>query len=338
MHSIPGSLWRSIPAVLIFLTLVIPIAPARTIYVSPSGVPDGTGETWATAFKTITAGLAVAQTADTVWVKSGTYAEELVLEPKVSLFGGFAGNETTLEERDWRIHRTVIDGASRPIAEYLICGAKDALLDGFIITGGIGGGNSSMILCQDTSLSIDHCTIAGNATHAVYCFNSSVNMRNSAIVNNSGNGIRSNSKSTLALNDCIVENNGNSAMYCRDSSLTIDECTIKGNGGGVNCYACTVTLKNCSIENNRSGGVYFDESSSGSVTGCTIAGNSGRGRGGGMGFYNSTLTVTDCFIGGNTANGNGGGSIVRLSLLLSLPGASFETIQGGLEEASIVIL
>ena len=49
-----------------------------------------------------------------VWVKAGTYVENLVLRPFTSLYGGFAGGETNRVERDWRTRETILDGNRRP--------------------------------------------------------------------------------------------------------------------------------------------------------------------------------------------------------------------------------
>jgi len=54
------------------------LAYAATLYVAQDG--DGTdGLTWETAFTTVSAGLAASASGDHIWVKSGTYEEELKL-------------------------------------------------------------------------------------------------------------------------------------------------------------------------------------------------------------------------------------------------------------------
>jgi hypothetical protein len=97
--------------------------PAEVLYVSPSGNATNDGYSWGSAFGGIQDALYVAYPGDTVWVAAGTYypTEEIyedgsnyspsvdlsgnprgksfILTDGVSLFGGFAGNETSIDQR-----------------------------------------------------------------------------------------------------------------------------------------------------------------------------------------------------------------------------------------------
>lgn len=68
------------------------------------------GLSWATAFNTITQALKAATGADELWVAAGTYKGAITIPFGVSLYGGFAGNETERTQRDWTRYRSVIDG------------------------------------------------------------------------------------------------------------------------------------------------------------------------------------------------------------------------------------
>jgi hypothetical protein len=65
-----------------------------------------TGASWTSAFPTIQAGLNAAGSGDQVWVKKGLYREEIFCTKDVSFFGGFAGHENSLSQRDWMTHKT----------------------------------------------------------------------------------------------------------------------------------------------------------------------------------------------------------------------------------------
>jgi hypothetical protein len=76
-----------------------------------------------------------------VWVKRGTYCESLTMKSNVSLYGGFAGNESLLSERNIQDNRTIIDPRSakseKPIHHVIVMdGLANAIVDGFVVTGG----------------------------------------------------------------------------------------------------------------------------------------------------------------------------------------------------------
>jgi len=98
-----------------------------------SGVYDGLS--WETAFTAIQQGsvAAVAGGGD-VWVAEGTYCPPITMFPGVHLYGGFAGNETERDQRDWNAHPTVISGGTPCVTS-----ADNATLDGFSVTAGIPG-------------------------------------------------------------------------------------------------------------------------------------------------------------------------------------------------------
>lgn len=98
-----------------------------------SGVYDGL--TWETAFVAVQQGsVAAVDTGGEVWVAEGAYYPPINMFPGVHLYGGFAGNETARDQRDWNAHPTVISGGMPGVTS-----ADNATLDGFQITAGIPG-------------------------------------------------------------------------------------------------------------------------------------------------------------------------------------------------------
>lgn len=96
---------------------------AGTIFVDASKpLNSGNGASWATAFGGRTglqAALAVANAGDEIWVADGVYSPGLNGAPRTSTFalkdgvrvlGGFAGGETSADQRDPTLHVAVLDG------------------------------------------------------------------------------------------------------------------------------------------------------------------------------------------------------------------------------------
>lgn len=113
------------------------------------------GRAWATAFRSLQPALAAAHGGERIWVAQGTYrptdgedrAAAFVLRPDVALFGGFAGGETRLEQRDPSAHRTTLSGVlASGRCYHVVIGADRALLDGLEITGADGAAHGGGML------------------------------------------------------------------------------------------------------------------------------------------------------------------------------------------------
>jgi hypothetical protein len=129
-HTPPVSYTRNVPA---YLTLATdnagnteapPASPDSTtivkshflgsrIYVNGSATGVESGEDWAHAYHSIGSALelAVRWGVKEIWVARGRYGESLKLVSGVALYGGFAGNETRLADRNIPANPTVIDGS-----------------------------------------------------------------------------------------------------------------------------------------------------------------------------------------------------------------------------------
>src|SRR3954451_23037866 len=102
------------------LALLAPAAPLRAagvIYVVPGGAGAQTGADWASA-KDLQAALQSAASGDQIWVKAGNYtpttgtdrSATFQLKSGVALYGGFAGVETALNQRDPDTHVSTLSG------------------------------------------------------------------------------------------------------------------------------------------------------------------------------------------------------------------------------------
>ena len=83
----------------------------RVVRVSMAGDDSNDGSSWELAKRTIGGAVeALGAEGGEVWVAAGVYEERIELPRYVFLYGGFAGDEESREERDWRVNETVIDG------------------------------------------------------------------------------------------------------------------------------------------------------------------------------------------------------------------------------------
>jgi predicted outer membrane repeat protein len=269
---------KALYSCLCLLLFSIPTFTWAAVYrVDDDAAPGGDGLSWAAAFKNIQEGVdaADADGSGEVWVAEGTYTstEAYVVELKegVALYGGFKGVETSLDERDWSVHRTIIDG--RGVGR-CVKGATNAVLDGFQVENGDAGeGNGGGIVIFQCSPVIRNCSVS-NCVAPVDCgggvyinSDSFPTLENCTITDcfaDYGGGIYVGNESELTLlSSKVAENEGNIAGGIRTfkSIAHVTNCLLVANnaseGGAMNNYESTVNMLNCSVLNNVS---YYDGS------------------------------------------------------------------------------
>ena len=274
---------------------------AATVHVSTAGNDGNNGQTWATAKKTVQAGLNAAASGDQVWVAAGTYVENITLKSEVGLYGGFAGTgtETDLVQRNWAVNVTVLDGNQAGSVVTAPLGATATTrIDGFTIRNGGGtpqsGGSpdGGGISCSASSPTIANNTITSNSAASgggIFCQESSP-----AII---GNTIRGNSGGGGAGIYC--------AWYAAPTILcnTISGNTSHGTGGGIGCNSSSPTIAGNIIIGNdgaAGGGGIFCTSSSPTILNNTIAGNSAIA-GGGIRCSGSSPAIANTIIAFNSS-------------------------------------
>ena len=139
------------------------------LFVDADAAEGGDGTAWMTALQDLESALsataeynsdAVAENdIDAIWIAEGTYSPTRMRDPGdsrtltfslvdgVTLYGGFSGDETSLETRDWERYETVLSGelqgelASLDNADTVVyCGVGiSAGMDGVTVTGGKRG-------------------------------------------------------------------------------------------------------------------------------------------------------------------------------------------------------
>ncbi|HOZ49677.1 MAG TPA: choice-of-anchor Q domain-containing protein [Candidatus Hydrogenedentes bacterium] len=236
-----------------------------TFYVVPGGTGTA-GTSWADAFGSIqdAVNAATAASGGEVWVAAGTYTSTsdpvVAMASGVDLYGGFAGTEASLGERDLAAgHVTTLDGEG---ARRCVVGADSALLDGFTLTHGYNSWAGGGLLSNNTSPSVANCTFRSNL--AGY-----------------GGAALVSTHSTSTFTNCVFA--GNSATYNGGailtdgwSSTTLMNCSFTANsareGGAFHCDGTTTpTITNCVFWNDST--EIFSTSTTLSVTYSCVSGD-----------------------------------------------------------------
>ncbi len=283
------------------------IKAGDTIYVKWDATGNNDGSSWEDGFTNLQEALSLADTGDQIWVAKGIYFPadtflnrdvSFVLKSNVALYGGFAGYESSLDERDWETNITVLSGDidhndvtdSNGVVidpdsivgnnSFHVIKAENidstAILDGFFITAGnadsqslngCGGG----MLAYYGNLKVVHCTFRGNKA----------SQKGGGLYNTGGE---------IILSNCVFFMN-RSYNY----------------GGGLYTYGGNLTVENCAFIDNLAyyGGGTFNENSMLKFINCTFEGN-WTDYGGGI--YNSNSSCTQIFCSFcNNITGFGGG-------------------------------
>ena len=328
---------------LCFTGVLVARAENAVYYVDASGGSDSnSGTSWAEAFETLQMALTVAESSDQIWVSEGVYYPDegpgqidndrtSPFKPRngIEIYGGFAGNETSLDERDIPAHPTVLSGDidGNDITDprgvvtdtvniqgsnvyHVVRGDigvdGSAVLDGFIITAGQADGPGSDahgggIFNYQSSPTYRNLTIEGNMTSA------------------GGGGMANEDNSNPMLSQISFLANTASdwggGMWNVNSSPTLTDVTFSGNtaswGGGMHSSFSTSTLTNVTFEGNtaiQGGGMVNGEESHPTLTEVEFLNNTASSHGGGM--FNSdhnSPTLSNVIFQGNSSGSGGGG-------------------------------
>ncbi len=312
-------------------TLVTDCAtPCRRYVDVDSTVPQPDGLAWETAFSDVRAGVDAARAAILagsacrcdVWVAAGTYGlctaatrqNGLRLRRGVHVYGGFAGTENDLAERDWLAHATALDGQNW--CYHVVYGADEATLDGFTVLRGnaIGDENDqgAGLYGPQRSPTVSNCVFRDNVA--------------------TGGGAMYLSASTATLTGCTFEHNtaqpGNGgAVLLSYSQVSIRDSVFRENqaarmGGALVEDGCAGLVSACRFERNTAaldGGAVSAGASNSLYVNDVFVGNGALGGGGGavqVGYF-ATPTFVNCTFNGNTATGGGGAFFVSSSAALA---------------------
>jgi len=291
------------------------------VHVSTNALGAADGSSWSDAFTSLQDALAFARAhpqVDEIWVAAGTYtpgpvgdeAATFQLISGVSLYGGFAGFETSRDQRDVVAHETILSGD---------LGRDDVYGQGaWYIGWNQHTANSAHVVTgsgTDASARLDGFTIMAGSTGAAGTPAGSPDMFGGGLYNIAGSPTIANC--TFRRNLAAFAHGG--AVYNHDASPTFTGCTFVenyvhlGQGGAIaNVGASSPIMVDCAFLDNRSVG----------------SGSGGEGAGGAISHYASgPLTVLRCRIERNHAvnfypqgqsSGTYGGAIFNFTGYLSI--------------------
>jgi hypothetical protein len=225
----------------------------NVIYVDPRAVEDAgyisfgdlegtwatgrnTGTSWEDAYRDLPRALtrAAKGCGSEIWVAGGSYrpgmqtTDSFIIPANTSIYGGFAGNETSRDQRDILNNETTLSG--------FIALVPDGQ-SGYYETR-----NNIVVTMDGNGALLDGFTVEKSGLYGIF-----------------GNG------NDYSVMNCLIRNNNQTGLYCENGNLTILWCEVSGSGRyGIyhlgNGYS--LTFENCKIHDNQWDGVYTDQSTS----------------------------------------------------------------------------
>lgn len=330
---------------------VMKLRNSNPFYVDQDATGANNGTSWMDAFTDLQSALAVVQPNDHIWVAEGRYfpgntdSATFLIDKDIKIYGGFAGTETELSQRDWAAYPTILSGdvngddiannftdnRSDNVNNILHLTAdvtNEMVLDGFIVQGGHADDNSSSVpealrgggLWSAGSPTLRNCTFRQNYAEEL-----------------GAGAFFGDLTSDVVMQDCIFEANKvkespaggfGGAMFVLNSTAfqKIERCVFQNNfTGSLALVAANAEISECQFINNKN---YSDgagllavmqtDSAFVQVKDCQFTGNVSGQLGAGILAVcleeNNHLMVTDCTFEGNVANGlSAGGGMAAIA-------------------------
>ena len=262
------------------ITVNVASSNSNIIYVDQDANGSADGSSWDNAYTNLQDALANANTGQQIWVASGTYtpidgiaqenlpadvtASSFQMVNGVHIYGGFAGNETSILERNVADNPTILSGnigdidSSTDNISCVVKAASNSILDGFTITDAYSTTTASAYGALSCS-GINNFTLANSTFTDNHAINgaainigptsSDINIVNSMFVDNTATGmggaINTTGQNVTITNSVFADNsaiNSGGAIKCADmlSSTQIINSTFTGNysasGGAIANY------------------------------------------------------------------------------------------------------
>jgi hypothetical protein len=313
-------------------------ASGNQYYVIPTGSDASAGTSWATAFQTLRHADSVAVSGDVLWVAAGTYTPAVsdpnasfTLKSGVAIYGGFAGTETALNQRDWQTNVTTLSGGGTShTVVYALFADATAVLDGFVISGGSSTSDGAGINLLLSSPRLTNLTITGNHTSA------------------NGGGLCNNTGNPTITNCSFIGNTANygGGVYNYSGGVpVISDCIFRSNtatsfGGGFYNTDNTIAPHDILFDSNHAtlgGGGLFETATSTSTTSMfinlTLYGNTSKY--GGAIFVSglTSSTIVNSIMWNDTATTNG--SEIYSTASSGSSTISYSLVEGGVSGSGV---
>jgi hypothetical protein len=283
----------------IYVRIHVPVK----IYVKQNASGSNNGTSWTDAFTDLQSALSSAMAGDTIWVAAGTYkpsvdktgnsspsdprTKTFQMVSNVPVYGGFAGTETKLKDRNTGTNVTTLSGDIGTLDDNtdncysVVRSVNNSGLDGFTITGGNGNGGSLE-------------TYLGGGLINYYVLN--VKVRNCIFINNYANC--GGAAGDYFCTDSIIFRN---CKFLQNSGI---------NGGAIGNWDTRAYITNCIFAGNSTstansyGAAIFSWGalSTPQITNCTVYNNTDESSRGAIHDRAAVSTVTNCIIWGNNSN------------------------------------
>lgn len=306
------------------LVLGISVSYSRIVYVNTLASGSNDGSSWNNAFVNLQDAISYSTVGDTLWIAKGKYlptsfygntqnndnrSRAFLIKGGITLYGGFSGTETSINQRDIRQNTTILSGD---------LGKNDSSVWPPDSTRNENAYHVLVIRGQNQETTIDGLTITGgNANNEIYEITNDNLIPDGTNVHKYG-GAGLIVLSSIHINNCAVENNAAShagafMIYSAEipnkliSENTIYKNNQANNGDGGALYISSaendpiavmnVVLKKCLFQNNENK-VSGSFDSDGWLHG---------GHGGAIFIEHGLLNADACVFDGNWVNPNGVG-------------------------------
>lgn len=326
--------------VTLFLLLVSVHLTAQVIFVKANASGLNNGSSWANAYTSLDLALSAAVPGQAIWVAAGTYKpgspapdNSFPLQSGVELYGGFAGTETQLSQRNPSLNVTILSGdiagndiagnfnqnrsdnAPHVLIAFANTSTDKAVLDGFVIRGGqtlVGDTNPDLSrqgggILAGTQLTVRNCRFTDNFGEFGAAFIALGASCDGLLLDNcvfEGNKSLEQGICLLfqlssgGVNNCIfrknVTNRGSLYPY-ETTGITIDSCLFESNDAGANFGAGMFSWQASWTMTNS----IFRKNKAANAAGLYIDGNEGG----------DFATVDNCLFERDTATGFGGAGL-----------------------------
>ena len=266
-------------------------ARSHILYVNTNASGAGDGSSWADAFTDLGDALRATVPYSEIWVAQGNYQPGLVrsshflIPPGKEVYGGFAGGETDINQRNPVANPTILSGDigisddSSDNTFHVVIPSHESILDGFTVIGGNASENFSNddrgkgagLWAESSAFTVRNCTFSNNLAYQ------------------GGAGIylkevnASFMSCTFSLNVAGSSGSGGAA-YLEDSNVSFQSCLFSSNDAGFQAGAVrwensTGTMIDSNFTSNRNtasngGGALFLKNSSPDIIRCQFVENS----------------------------------------------------------------